>query len=51
MNLSLGILELIVVFYGVLLMDKLFGKFGLYTWMALAVVFANIQVSYFRLSK
>ncbi|MBR4670994.1 MAG: queuosine precursor transporter [Butyrivibrio sp.] len=45
MNLSLGILELIVVFYGVLLMDKLFGKFGLYTWMALAVVFANIQVS------
>ena len=26
-------------------MDKLFGKFGLYAWMALAVVFANIQVS------
>ena len=26
-------------------MDKLFGKWGLYTWMALAVVFANIQVS------
>ena len=45
MNLLLGIMELIVIFYGVLLMDKLFGKFGLYTWMALAVVFANIQVS------
>ena len=30
---------------GVLIMDKLFGKWGLYTWMALAVVFANIQVS------
>lgn len=45
MNLFLGILELIVCFSGVLIMDKLFGKWGLYTWMALAVVFANIQVS------
>ncbi len=26
-------------------MDKLFGKWGLYTWMALAVVFANIQIT------
>lgn len=26
-------------------MDKLFGKRGLFVWMALAVVFANIQVS------
>ncbi|MCR5403771.1 MAG: queuosine precursor transporter [Butyrivibrio sp.] len=45
MNLALGIFELIVCFSGVLLMDKFFGKWGLYTWMALAVVFANIQVS------
>ncbi len=45
MNLLLGILELIVCFSGVLIMDKLFGKLGLYTWMAIAVVFANIQVS------
>lgn len=45
MNLYFGILELVVCFSGVLLMDRLFGKFGLYTWMALAVVFANIQVS------
>ncbi len=45
MNLFLGIFELIVCFSGVLIMDKFFGKRGLYTWMALAVVFANIQVS------
>ena len=45
MNLFLGILELFVCFTGVLVMDKFFGKWGLYTWMALAVVFANIQVS------
>lgn len=45
MNLILGIIELLVIFSGVLLMDKFFGKWGLYTWMALAVVFANIQVS------
>ena len=45
MNLFLGILELFVCFSGVLMMDKFFGKWGLYTWMALAVVFANIQVS------
>ncbi|MCR5332023.1 MAG: queuosine precursor transporter [Lachnospiraceae bacterium] len=45
MNLFLGILELIVCFWGVLVMDRLFGKKGLYAWMALAVVFANIQVS------
>ena len=45
MNLYLGIFELIICFSGVLVMDKLFGKRGLYIWMALAVVFANIQVS------
>ncbi len=45
MNLFLGIFELIVCFSSVLIMDKFFGKRGLYTWMALAVVFANIQVS------
>ncbi len=45
MNLFFGIIELIVCFSGVLIMDKLFGKRGLYTWMAIAVVFANIQVS------
>ena len=45
MNLFLGIFELVVCFSSVLIMDKLFGKWGLYTWMALAVVFANIQVS------
>ncbi|SDB42582.1 queuosine precursor transporter [Butyrivibrio sp. INlla16] len=45
MNLFLGIFELVVCFSGVVIMDRLFGKRGLYTWMALAVVFANIQVS------
>ncbi len=45
MNLLLGVLELIICFSGVLLMDRFFGKYGLYTWMAIAVVFANIQVS------
>ncbi len=45
MNLILGITELIVCFSGVLIMDRLFGKWGLYTWMAIAVIFANIQVS------
>ncbi len=45
MNLFLGILQLVVCFSGVVLMDRLFGKWGLFTWMALAVVFANIQVS------
>ena len=45
MNLLFGILELVICFTGVLLMEKFFGKWGLYTWMALAVVFANIQVS------
>lgn len=45
MNLIIGFFELIVCFSGVLLMDKFFGKWGLYTWMALAVVFANIQIS------
>jgi len=45
MNLFLGIIELIVCFSGVLFMDKLFGKWGLFVWMAMAVVFANIQVS------
>jgi uncharacterized integral membrane protein (TIGR00697 family) len=45
MNLALGIFELVLCFSGVLVMDKLFGKRGLFIWMALAVVFANIQVS------
>ncbi|MCR5100176.1 MAG: queuosine precursor transporter [Butyrivibrio sp.] len=45
MNLLYGILELVICFSGILVMDKLFGRWGLYTWMALAVVFANIQVS------
>ncbi|WP_026506778.1 queuosine precursor transporter [Butyrivibrio sp. MC2013] len=45
MNLFLGILQLIVCFSGVVVLEKLFGKYGLYGWMALAVVFANIQVS------
>ncbi len=45
MNLLYGIIELIICFSGVVLMDRLFGKAGLYTWMAIAVIFANIQVS------
>jgi uncharacterized integral membrane protein (TIGR00697 family) len=45
MNLLLGIMELVLCFGGVIVMDKLFGKRGLFVWMALAVVFANIQVS------
>lgn len=45
MNLILGILEIIICFSGIVLMDKLFGKWGLFAWMSLAVVFANIQVA------
>jgi uncharacterized integral membrane protein (TIGR00697 family) len=45
MNLILGIVELVVCFSGILVCDKLFGKRGLFAWMAIAVVFANIQVS------
>ena len=45
MNLMLGILEIIVCFFGIVILDKLFGKWGLFAWISLAVVFANIQVA------
>ncbi|MEM0215228.1 MAG: queuosine precursor transporter [Archaeoglobaceae archaeon] len=45
LNEILGFLLLIVCFTGITIAFKLFGKAGLYVWMALAIVIANIQVT------
>lgn len=45
MNELLGIIELIVVFGGVLLSKKLFGKKGLFAWVVIAGILANLQVN------
>ena len=44
-NLGLGIAEILACFFGIIVLEKLFGKRGLFIWMAAAVIFANIQVS------
>ena len=43
MNLVIGILSAIVCFGMVVLIEKLFKKEGLYVWVALAVIVANIM--------
>lgn len=45
MNELLGIIELVVVFGGVLLSKKLFGKKGLFAWVVIAGILANLQVN------
>lgn len=44
MNILLGIISIIVVFTSVVLVEKLFAKEGLYIWLSLATVIANIIV-------
>ena len=45
MNELLSIVELIAVFGGVLLTRKFFGKKGLFAWVAIAGILANLQVN------
>lgn len=45
MNELLLFIEVIIVFSLLLIAKKLFGKDGLYAWIAFATVFANIQVT------
>ena len=45
MNIILGFINIIVVFSIVVLIEKLFKKEGLYVWLSLAVILANIVVS------
>ncbi len=44
MNILLGIISIIVSFSIILLMYKLFGKIGVFSWIAIATILANIQV-------
>ena len=44
MNELLLIVEIIVIFSMVVLSNKLFGKYGLITWVAIASIIANIEV-------
>lgn len=43
-NVWLWILELAVCYIGILLAYRLFGKSGLYVWIAMTTIIANIQV-------
>lgn len=43
-NFWLWVLELAVCFAGILIAYRLFGKTGLYVWIALSTIVANIQV-------
>lgn len=45
MNELLGLAELVLVFAGVVLSKKFFGRHGLIAWVAIAGVLANIQVA------
>jgi len=45
LNEVLGFILMLVCFSGITLAFKLFGKAGLYAWMAIAIVIANIQVT------
>lgn len=44
MNIILGFINIIVIFSLVVLIEKLFKKEGLYAWISLAVIFANLVV-------
>ena len=45
MNELFGLIELIAVFSGVLLSKKFFGKKGLFAWVVIAGILANLQVN------
>ncbi|MBO6194737.1 MAG: queuosine precursor transporter [Bacilli bacterium] len=45
MNIFLGFINIVVVFSLVVLTEKIFKKEGLYVWLSLAVILANIVVS------
>ena len=44
MNIILGFINIIVIFSLVVLIEKLFKKEGLYVWISIAVIFANLVV-------
>jgi len=44
MNELLWVLLMIVTFLGILLAYMLFGRIGLYAWIAISIIIANIQV-------
>ena len=44
-NLGIGILELVVVFSLVIIIEKIFKKEGLYVWVSIAVIIANLIVA------
>lgn len=44
MNIFLGIINIIVIFALVVIIEKIFKKEGLYVWLSLAVIFANLVV-------
>lgn len=44
MNELLFILTILLTFGGLLLVYKLFGKVGLFAWIAIAIILANIEV-------
>lgn len=45
MNEILFFIEIVVCFTGVVLADKLFNKYGLFAWVAIASVLANLQTA------
>ena len=44
MNILYGFINIIVIFTMVVLMEKLFKKEGLYVWLSIATIFANLTV-------
>lgn len=44
MNIILGVLSIIITFSSVILMEKIFKKEGLYIWISIATILANIVV-------
>ena len=44
MNILYGFINIIVVFTLVVLIEKLFKKEGLYVWLSIAVILANLTV-------
>ena len=44
MNIFLGIINIVVIFALVVIIEKIFKKEGLYVWLSLAVIFANLVV-------
>lgn len=43
-NEFLSIISALVIFFGILLFYRFFGKAGLFVWMGIAIIIANIQV-------